>query len=137
MHAVFLTFEFVGESSDLPGTFSRFSDTSPDEPGVVSCTWLNDGSTIGAFMVFRDATVAERYLNSARLRALAAHPAVYDFYIRHFATLGSISAAMPAGPVGLKLADEAHGNACAVWQAGIDRPEALPGDWDRQHSASS
>jgi len=128
MHAVFLTFEFAGESDDRARTFQRFSETSPDEPGVLSCTWLNDGSTIGAFIVFQDATVAEHYLNSAQLRALASHPDVYDFYIRHFATLGSISAAMPTGLAELKLADEAHGNACAVWQGGVDRLEALPVD---------
>lgn len=128
MHAVFLTFEFAGESSDRLATFRRFSETSPDEPGLASCTWLNDGSTIGAFLVFRNATVAERYLNSAQLRTLAAHPDVYDFYIRHFATPGSISAGMPAGLAELKQADEAHGNASAVWQGGVDRLEALPVD---------
>lgn len=120
MHAVFLTFEFAGEARDLSGTFGRFAETAQGEPGVINCTWMNDGATIGAFYVFQSMDAAERYLNSAHLRTLAAHPGVYDFYIRHFSTLDTISTSLPSTPSLLQSSDIANGNACAVWQSEVE-----------------
>jgi hypothetical protein len=124
MHAVFMTFEFSGEHSDVSGTFASFADTLTDERELVTRTWLNDGSTIGAFYVFRTTEAAEQFVRGERLRALAMHPDVSDFYIRHFATLGAVSAALPHTPVLLRGSDGISGEACPIWQRHLDHPAA-------------
>ena len=96
MHAIFLTFEYSGQSEDLAGTFGTYMDSVSSEAGVVTCTWMADGSTVGAFYVFQNSDAAERFLKSSRMCALASQTGVYDLYIRHFSTMKAASAAIPA-----------------------------------------
>lgn len=127
MHAVFLTFEFAGQDRELNRTFSDYAEALVDIPEMVTRTWMKDGSTIGGFYVFRSIDAAERFLSSARIRALALHPSVSDFYVRHFSTLGSIGAALPHSPVELHSSIPASGDACPVWQGELDHIAAQMG----------
>jgi len=117
MHAVFLTFEFAGEYGDLTRTFAAFTEALPSERDLVSRTWMRDGSTIGGFYVFHTVEAAEEFLNSPHIRALASHPCISDLYVRHFSTLGTIGAALPASPESLRTPVGTEGEACAIWQA--------------------
>lgn len=117
MHAVFLTFDYSGQSDDLATTFGTYMDSVPGEAGVVTSTWMADGSTVGAFYVFQNSDAAERFLKSSRMCALAAQPGVFDLYIRHFSTLSAANAAMPASISALRSDGVLAGDACAVWQA--------------------
>lgn len=117
MHAVFLTFEYSGQSNDLARTFGAYMDSVPGEAGVVTCTWMADGATVGAFYVFQNSDAAECFLRSARMCALAAQPGVYDLYIRHFSTLNTVSTAIPTSISDLRTDGVMAGDACAVWQA--------------------
>lgn len=120
MHAMFLTFEFAGEDDELDRAFSQYAESLVDVPGLLTRTWMKDGSTVGGFFVFQNVDGAEQFLGSARIRSLVRHPNVSDFYVRHFSTLGTISAALPHNAAALHVAPSPSGEACAMWQAEID-----------------
>ena len=113
MHAVFLTFEYVGDR--LAEHIDVYASEPSHDSGVISCSWMNDGTTIGAFYVFQSVDAAERFLNSARMRALATHSAVSDFYIRHFSVLNTTGMQMPAVDVAIPVADAAPELPGPVW----------------------
>lgn len=116
MHAVFMTFEFSGGSGELTTTFSGFADTLNEASGLVTNTWMRDGSTIGGFHVFRTTQAAEQFLKSGRVRALAVNPSVSDFYVRLFSTLTHTGATLAESALVMQAADGASGEALPVWQ---------------------
>jgi hypothetical protein len=118
MHAVFLTFEYAGDRlAEVLDTYATFVGR---DQGMVSCTWMNDGPIVGGFCMFESVDAAERFLDSPRMRALAAHPDVSDFYIQHFSTLSAISSALPSNTAMLHRTGSGQGEACTVWQGGHD-----------------
>lgn len=119
MHAVFLTFEYTGDR--LSEVLRTYTGTVTRDQGVANCTWMNDGPIVGGFYVFEHVEAAERFLDSPRMRALAMHPDVSDFYIQHFSTLASISSALPATPSMLHRSGADNGDACPIWQHDHDR----------------
>ena len=119
MHAVFMTFEFSGGSGELTKTFSGFADTLNEASGLVTNTWMRDGSTIGGFHVFRTTQAAEHFLKSGRVRALAANPRVSDLYVRLFSTLTNTGAPLAEGALVMQAADGANGDTSPVWQGDV------------------
>jgi hypothetical protein len=116
MHAVFMTFEFSGGNGELTKAFSGFADTLNEAGGLVTNTWMRDGSTIGGFHLFRTTQAAERFLKSGRMRALAANPRVSDFYVRLFSTLTNTGATLAENAMMTQAADGASGDTSPVWQ---------------------
>lgn len=119
MHAVFMTFEFSGSSGELTKAFSGFADTLNEASGLVTNTWMRDGSTIGGFHVFRTSQAAEAFLKSGRVRALAANSRVSDFYVRLFSTLTNTGASLAESAMAMQVADGATGDAVPVWQSDV------------------
>jgi hypothetical protein len=119
MHAVFMTFEFSGGSGELTNMFGGFADALSEARGLVTHTWMRDGSTIGGFHVFHTVQAAEQFLKSGRVRALAAHPRVSDFYVRLFSTLTSTGATLAESAMVMHVADGADGDATPVWQGDV------------------
>lgn len=126
MHALFLTFEFAGEDGELDRAFSQYAESLVDIPDLLTRMWMKDGSTIGGFFVFQHVGGAELFLDSSRIRTLVRHPDVSDFYVRHFSTLGTISAALPHDVTALHAGASSSGEACTVWQADLDRVVTQP-----------
>lgn len=119
MHAVFMTFDFSGDSRKLMQAVSGFADTLNEARGLVTHTWMRDGSTIGGFHVFRTSQAAENFLKSGRVRALAANPDVSDFYVRLFSTLANTGATLAESAMVMQAADGADGDATPVWQSDV------------------
>lgn len=119
MHAVFMTFEFSGGSSELTKMCGGFADALNEASGMVTHTWMRDGSTIGGFHVFHTAQAAEQFLKSGRVRALAAHPRVSDFYVRLFSTLSNTGATLAESAMIMHMADNADADSAPVWQSDV------------------
>jgi hypothetical protein len=119
MHAVFMTFEFSGGSGELTKAFSGFADILNEASGMVTNTWMRDGSTIGGFHVFRTTQAAEGFLKSGRVRALAANPSVSDFYVRLFSTLTNADATVADPALMTQAADGASNEMPPVWQGDV------------------
>lgn len=84
-------------------------------------TWMQDGSTIGGFYVFKTAEAAERFLRGNTVHTLVAHPNASDVYVRLFATLGDITITETEHPALIPLADGDTDDAVPVWHGDIDR----------------
>lgn len=121
MHAIFLTFDYAGDPRSLASFIKRYTGSIAAEYGVLSSTWLNDGSTAGAFYMFLDSESADCFLRSSSMRALSAHPEVSDFYVRHFSILKSMDSMLQAAPVTVQSPTLAPFNTTPVWQAGADQ----------------
>lgn len=120
MHAVFLTFEYAG--NQLNDVLKTYTGTVTRDEGVATYTWMNDGPIVGGFYVFEHVDAAERFLGGSRMRALAMHPDVSDFYIQHFSTLASISSALPVTTSMLQHPGGGPGEACAIWHQNQEQP---------------
>lgn len=118
MHAVFMTFEFSGGSGELATTLDGFAEALNEASGLVTNTWMQDGSTVGGFHVFRTLQAAESFLKSGRMRALAANLGVSDIYIQVFSTLTHIGAALAESAM-VSQADSAIGGGTPVWQGDV------------------
>jgi hypothetical protein len=116
MHAVFMTFEFSGGGGELTKTFNGFADILNEASGLVTNTWMRDGSTIGGFHVFRTSQAAEGFLRSGRMRALETNPRVSNFYVRLFSTLTSTGAPIAESAMVMQASDGAPGDVSPVWQ---------------------
>lgn len=121
MHAIFLTFDYAGDPRSLASFVKSYTSSTAMEYGVLSSTWLNDGSTAGAFYMFQNSEAADRFLRSVNMRALTAHPEVSDFYVRHFSPLTSLDAVLQAAPVTMQSPSLTSFNTTPVWQTGTDQ----------------
>ena len=65
MHALFITYTASLSREDLREPYRQLAQSLAGGalPGMVSKTWLYDGSTHGGFCVFRDRAAADRYLS--------------------------------------------------------------------------
>jgi hypothetical protein len=101
MHAVLITFTSSAGLAELEAPFTEYAKALRDVPGLVSKTWINDGTTVGGFHVFSSGADAERYLSSQMVADLTANPAFSDFEIRHFEILDTLSEITGVSPVPL------------------------------------
>ena len=92
MHAVMITFGSSASLGDLKAPFTDYANALTGVEGLISKTWIRDGSTLGGFHIFSSRTDAESYLNSQMVAGLTSNPAFSDFQIRHFDVLDELSA---------------------------------------------
>ncbi len=92
MHAVLITFTSSASLDDLKAPFTDYANAMRGVGGLVSKTWIREGSTLGGFHIFATRTDAEGYLNSQMVAGLTSNPAFSDFQIRHFDVLDELSA---------------------------------------------
>ncbi len=93
MHAVLITFTSSASLDDMKDPFTDYANALKGVSGLVSKTWIRDGSTLGGFYIFANREAAESYLSSQMVADnLTANPAFSDFQIRHFDVLDELSA---------------------------------------------
>ncbi len=92
MHAVLITFTSSASPDDMKGPFTDYANALKGVSGLVSKTWIRDGSTLGGFHIFASREAAESYLSGQMVADLTANPAFSDFQIRHFDVLEELSA---------------------------------------------
>jgi hypothetical protein len=92
MHAVLITFTSSANLDDLKAPFTDYANALKGVEGLVSKTWIREGSTLGGFHIFATRQNAENYLNSEMVAGLTSNPAFSDFQIRHFDVLEELSA---------------------------------------------
>lgn len=92
MHAVLITFTSSAGLDELKAPFTDYANALRGIEGLVSKTWIRDGSVLGGFHIFASRTDAENYLNSEMVAGLTSNPAFSDFQIRHFGVLQELSA---------------------------------------------
>jgi hypothetical protein len=92
MHSVLITFVSDVPVDQLSAPFSAFADGLQGVDGFVSKAWLQDGSTVGGFYVFRDEASADAYLGSPMVAELQANESFSDFAVRRFTVLDDLSA---------------------------------------------
>src|SRR4051812_20107940 len=75
MHALFITFRSAIAREELQEEFTRAAEALRDGAarGLVSKTWIADGSTVGSFCLFADRGDADRYLDGFFADAITAN----------------------------------------------------------------
>lgn len=117
MHAVFMTFEYSGDSNALTKTLNAFADTLNEERGLVSNTWMRDGATIGGFHMFRTMQAADRFLKSGRMRALTANSRVSGVYVQIFSALTNVAAPLMTSDLMMQPADGIAAGDAIAWSS--------------------
>jgi hypothetical protein len=86
MHALFITFRSAIAREELQGDFTRHAEAMRDGAvrGLVSKTWLSDGSTVGSVCLFEDRGVADRYLDGMFAEAVTANPVFSDVRVERY-----------------------------------------------------
>jgi quinol monooxygenase YgiN len=92
MHAVLVTFESAASLDELAAPFAAYAEAVRATPGLASKTWLNDGTTLGAFLLFADQASAERYLEGELFAGIKTNPAFQQLRIEHFTVLDELTA---------------------------------------------
>ena len=92
MHAVLVTFESTASLADLEAPFAAYAEAVRATPGLSSKIWLNDGATLGAFVLFADRASAERYLAGELFAGIKTNPAFQQWRIEHFSVLDELTA---------------------------------------------
>jgi len=92
MHAVLITFKSAAGLDDLKGPFTDYANALQAIGGLVSKTWIRDGSTFGGFHIFTSRKTADGYLGSDLAAGLMANEAFSEFEVRHFDVLDALSA---------------------------------------------
>jgi hypothetical protein len=86
MHALMITFTSAVPTEDLREPFRQTAEAvrAGGAPGLISKTWLVDGSTLGGFHLFEDRAGADGYLEGMFAAAVPANPAFTDIRIQRF-----------------------------------------------------
>ncbi|MEN8113020.1 MAG: YdhR family protein [Actinomycetota bacterium] len=92
MHAVLITFTSDAPVADLVQPFTEYARGLCSIDGLVSKTWIGDGTTLGGFHVFASRSAADAYLASDMAAGLVANPTFHDFEFRHFDIFDELSA---------------------------------------------
>jgi hypothetical protein len=88
MHAVLVTFE----SNASLAPFAAYAEAVKATPGLAAKIWLNDGPTLGAFVLFADRASAERYLAGELFAGIKTNPAFQQWHTEHFTVLDELTA---------------------------------------------
>ena len=91
MHAVLVTFESAARLADLAAPFAAYAEAVRATPGLSSKIWLNDGTTLGAFLLFADRESAERYLEGELFAGIKTNPTFQQFRVEHFTVLDELT----------------------------------------------
>ena len=92
MHAVLVTFESAASLDELAAPFAAYADAVRATPGLSSKIWLNDGTTLGAFLLFADQASAQGYLASELFAGITTNPAFQQLRLEHFTVLDELTA---------------------------------------------
>jgi hypothetical protein len=86
MHALVITFRSALAREALQEEFTRAAEALRDgaAPGLVSKTWLADGSTVGSCCLFADRGDADRYLDGFFADAITANPIFSDVRVERY-----------------------------------------------------
>jgi hypothetical protein len=86
MHALLITFRSAITREELQEDFTRAAEALRDGAarGLVSKTWLYDGSTVGSFCLFEDREVADSYLGGFFAEAITANPIFSDVRVERY-----------------------------------------------------
>jgi len=91
-HAVLITFTSSASLDNLKAPFTDYANALKGVEGLMSKTWIREGSTLGGFHIFATRQNAENYLNSEMVAGLTSNPAFSDFQRWHFDVLEELSA---------------------------------------------
>jgi hypothetical protein len=92
MRAALVTFTSSASVDDLVKPFTDYAWAMTNVPGVISKTWLANGSTVGGFHIFVDQESADQYFQSEMYAGILANLAFSNFEIRQFDVLDELSA---------------------------------------------
>jgi hypothetical protein len=92
MHAVLVSFDSSASFDDLVEPFTNYAWAMANVPGLLSKTWLTNGSTVGGFHIFVDQESADQYFESEMYAGVLANPAFSNFEVRQFDVLEELSA---------------------------------------------
>jgi len=92
MHAVLVTFESAASLTDLAAPFAAYAEAVRATPGLAAKIWLNDGTTMGAFLLFANRESAERYLEGELFAGITTNLAFQQLRIEHFTVLDELTA---------------------------------------------
>lgn len=98
MHAIMITFTSSIPTDQLVGPFSDYAEALRQQPGLITKTWIQDGSTLGGFHLFEDQATADAYLASDLATGLRATEGFDDFDVRGFTVLADLSAMTGVAP---------------------------------------
>lgn len=100
MHAIMITFTTSIPTDRLVGPFTDYAEALREQPGLITKTWIQDGSTLGGFHLFEDRAAADAYLASDLAAGLRATEGFDDFDVRGFDVLADLSAMTGVAPAG-------------------------------------
>ena len=86
MHALVITFRSAVAREELQEDFTRAAEALRDgaAPGLVSKTWMSDGSTVCNFCIFEDRGLADHYLGGFFAEAITANPVFSDVRVERY-----------------------------------------------------
>jgi hypothetical protein len=92
MHAVLITFRSEASLEELWEPFLAAAPAIRDVPGLISKTWIGEGSTLGGFYLFTDRNAAQAYLDGEIISQTKAMPAFSDFRVERYEVVEEMSA---------------------------------------------
>ena len=98
MYAVMITFTTSIPTDRLVEPFTDYADALRRQPGLITKTWIQDGTTLGGFHLFVDQAAADAYLGSDLAAGLRATDGFDDFDVRGFDVLADLSAMTGVAP---------------------------------------
>jgi len=92
MYALLITFNTDVELADLEAPFVEYANALRNVTGLISKTWINDGTTVGGFHLFESKNAADAYASSDLASGLIDTEGFDNFEVRGFEVLGALSA---------------------------------------------
>ncbi|MEN8234649.1 MAG: YdhR family protein [Actinomycetota bacterium] len=92
MHALLITFTTDAPLEELVQPMTEYAHGLCSIDGLVSKTWIAEGTMLGGFHVFTSRAAADAYMATDMAAGLVANPAFHDFEFRHFDILDELSA---------------------------------------------
>jgi len=107
MHALIITFRSAVARENLQGDFTHAAENLRDGAarGLVSKTWMSEGSTVCSFCLFEDRGDADNYLDGFFAEAITANPIFSDVRVERYdvdETLSRITNGVGAQAIGAR-----------------------------------
>jgi hypothetical protein len=104
MHALLISFTSAAPLDQLAGPFTEYAHALGDVPGLVSKTWIFDGTTVGGFYTFTDAADIDGYLAGALWTSVATNSSFSDFRFERFGIVDQLTALTSPGALAARAA---------------------------------
>ena len=92
MHALLISFTSGASLDQLAEPFAEYARALRDVPGLVSKTWIVDGTTVGGFYTFTTAADIDAYLAGALWASVATNPAFSGFRFERYGIVEELTA---------------------------------------------